>query len=431
MKAILPAALILLTIACGGLKPAKLDFHLPALQNSDATDANFLQGWEQLQNGDSAAAYKSFQLSQVSLDRKQAAFGYVFLARQKFSAASDQFTQALATNPDNLEAGTGLALIHEFEGKMTEAFQAYGDLLAKVPGDAWIKLRYENIKAGSTQKYLLLAESYQNTDKAKYIQALEQAHFFSPEMTSITLKIAAFFYAENQLDRSLPFYEAAQANEPYNQDVLSKLAVIYEKSGKYDLAMVTLDRLLSFNPGDPFLEGEKKRIRDQFQEMNLPEKFKKIFFKTEIDREEMAALIGYYFDAYIGMDAAPVIITDIDGSFARDYIIKACTSGIMNVRPDHTFDRFSIPDRATFAVTLKALMDYLEKRGHVLHFTPLALAVESVDLSPLHKNYEIIRFMVNAQILPLDPERLFNPTRPVSPNDVIYALKKILNSISE
>jgi tetratricopeptide (TPR) repeat protein len=231
------------------------------------------------------------------------------------------------------------------------------------------------------------------------------------------------------LDLSLPYYEAVLEKEPYNQEVLLKLASIYEKNGKFELALITLDRLLAFNPGDAVIEGEKKRIREQFQEMNLPEKFKKIFFKTEIDREEMAALIGYYFDSYIQMDQAPEIITDIDGSFARDYIIKTCTSSIMSARPDHTFDRFSIPDRATFAVILQALINYLEKKGHSLHFTPQAAAAESVDISPLHKNYEIIKFMVNAQILPLDSERTFNPTRPVSPADVIYALKKILNSI--
>ncbi|MCX6554364.1 MAG: tetratricopeptide repeat protein [Candidatus Aminicenantes bacterium] len=431
MKAILPATLILLTIACGGVKPAKIDFHLPALPSGEFSDANFRQGWEQLQKGDSDAAYRSFQLSEARLDRKQAAFGYVFLARQKYSAASDQFAQALATNPENLEAGMGLAMIHEFEGKTTDAFQAYADLLTKAPDDAWLKLKYESIKTRSTQEYLQQAESYQNTDKGKYIDCLQQAHFFSPEMTAITLKIATFFYEENQWQRSRPFYEAALEKEPYNQDVLLRLAAIYEKDGKFDLALVTLDRLLAFNPGDAVLEAEKKRIRDQFQEMNLPEKFKKIFFKTEINREEMAALIGYYFDRYIEMDRTPEIITDIDGSFAKEQIIKSCTAGIMGARPDHSFDRFSIPDRATFAVTLRALVDYLVKKGQRLHFTPLPAAVESLDLSPLHMNYETIKFMVNAQILPLDSDQLFNPTRPVSPNDVIFSLKKILNSISE
>ncbi len=165
--------------------------------------------------------------------------------------------------------------------------------------------------------------------------------------------------------------------------------------------------------------------------MNLPEKFKKIFFKTEINREELAALIGYYFEPYIQMDRAPEIITDIDGSFAREYIIKTCTSGIMDARPDHTFDRFSTPDRATFAVILNSLIRYLEKKGHRLRFTPLAAPAAAADISPLHKNYDVITFLVNSQILPLDAVNNFNPTQPVSPAAVIYALKKILNSIGE
>ena len=71
MKAFLPAALILLTIACGGVKPVQIDFHLPVLQSGDSSDNYFRQGWEQLQKGDSDAAYKSFQLSEVRLDRSR------------------------------------------------------------------------------------------------------------------------------------------------------------------------------------------------------------------------------------------------------------------------------------------------------------------------------------------------------------------------
>jgi tetratricopeptide (TPR) repeat protein len=431
MKAFLPAALILLTIACGGLKPVQIDFHLPAIQSNESADVYFRQGWMQLQKGDSAAAYKSFQLSDVPLDKKQTAFGYVFLARNKFSAAADQFASALETNPDNLEAGMGMALIHEFAGKTTEAFQAYGNLLVKAPEEAWIKLKYESIRSSATQGFLLEAENAKNTDKGKYIRALEQAAWFSPDMTAITLQIADHYYEENEWQRSLPYYEAVLEQDVHNQAVLIKLAAIYEKKEKFDLALVTLDRLLALKPGDPFLESEKKRIRDNIQEMNLPEKFKRIFFKTEINREEMAALIGYYFEPFIKLDLAPVIITDIDGSFAREYIIKVCTSGIMNARPDHTFDRFSTPDRAMFAVILNALIRYLEKNGRRLQFNPLPTAATGVDLSPLHKNYELIKFLVNAQVLPLDAENKFNPTRSVSPADVIYALKKILNSSGE
>jgi tetratricopeptide (TPR) repeat protein len=431
MKAFLPAALILFVIACGGVKPVQIDFHLPVLQDNDSGDPNFRQGWEQLHKGDSDGAYRSFQLSEVPLDKKQAAFGYVFLARRKYSAAASQFSQALESNPENREAGMGRAMILEFEGKTAEAFQAYGSLRIKAPDDAWVKLKYESIRSSATQEFLLEAEKSKNTDKAKYIRALERAAWYSPDMTAITLQIADHYYGENDLQRCLPFYESVLEKEAHNEAVLLKLAAIYEKREKFDLALVTLDRLLAIKPGDPFLESEKQRIRSSIQEMNLPEKFKKIFFKTEINREELAALIGHYFEPFIRMERAPEIITDIDGSFAREYIIKVCTSGIMNARPDHTFDRFSTPDRATFAVILNSLVRYLQKNGRTLQFTPLAAAAAIADLSPLHKNYDGISFLIHSQVLPLDAENNFNPTRPVTPADVIYALKKILGSVKE
>lgn len=431
MKAMLLAALVLFTVACAGVRPVTVDFHLPALESGTFIDSFYRQGWEQLRQGDSEAAYRSFQNSVAPLDRKQAAFGYVFLARRKYSAAGEQFARALESNPANLEAGMGRAMILELEGRTPEAFRAYGDLLLQAPADAWIKLKYESIRADATQAHLLEAEQAKGQDDARYLRALEQASFYSPDMTAITLQIAEHHYARDELQLSLPRYEAVLEKEPHNEDVLLKLAAIYEKSEKFDLAIVTLDRLLALKPGDPFLEGEKRRLRDRFQEVTLPEKFKRIFFKTEINREELAALIGFYFDRHLELDRAPEILTDIDGSFAREQIIKTVTAGIMRARPDHSFQRFAAPDRARFAVTLQALIDYLKGKGRVLRFTPLTQTPVAADLSPLHKEYAAITLLLNSQVLALDADGLFNPTRPVAPAEVITALKKIFNAIED
>jgi tetratricopeptide (TPR) repeat protein len=431
MKAILPAALILLLAACGGVPPVTVDFHLPAIESGTFADSYYRQGWEQLKTGDSEAAYKSFQLCEAPLDQKQAAFGYVFLARRKYSAAADQFQRALALNPANVEAGMGQAMILEFEGRTAESFRAYGDLLLRAPQDAWIKLKYESIRSQATQGHLLEAERIKATDKARYIRELEQAAFYSPDMAAITLQIADHYYAEGDLERSQARYEAVLDREPHNEAVLLKLAAIYEKRQKLELALVTLDRLLALKPGDPFLSGEKQRLHDRFQELTLPEKFKKIFFKTEVNREELAALIGFYFDRFITIAGAPEILTDIDGSFAREQIIKTVTAGILRARPDHTFQRFMYPDRATFAVTLNSLIEYLGAKGHAMRFTPLAEAPLLADLSPLHKNYGVIAYLIRSQVLAPDAQGNFNPTMAVSPADVIYALKKILNAIAE
>jgi tetratricopeptide (TPR) repeat protein len=431
MKAILPAALVLLLAACGGVRPVSVDFHLPDIASGTFADSYYRLGWEQLKKGDSEAAYKSFQLCEAPLDQKQAAFGYVFLARRKYSAAADQFQRALAANPANVEAGMGQAMILELEGRTAEAFRAYGDLLLRAPQDAWIKQKYESIRSQSTQGHLLAAEKARAGDKAAYIRELEQAAFYSPDMAAITLQIADHYFAEGDLARSQARYEAVLDREPHNEAVLLKLAAIYEKRDKLELALVTLDRLLALKPGDPFLSGEKQRLRDRFQELTLPEKFKKIFFKAEINREELAALIGFYFDRFIAIAGAPEILTDIDGSFAREQIIKTVTAGILRARPDHTFQRFMYPDRADVAVTLNALIEYLRGKGHAPRFTPLAEAPLIADLSPLHKNYGLISFLIRSQVLALDDQGNFNPTRPVAPADVIYALKKILGAIEE
>lgn len=429
MKAFLPVVFVLLLAACGGVRPVAVDFHLPAIEGGAFVDSYYRQGWEQLRQGDSEAAYRSFQDSMAPLDKKQAAFGYVFLARRKFSAAADQFERALEGNAENIEAAMGRAMVLELEERTADAFRAYGDLLIRVPNDAWVKLKYESIRSAATQAHLLAAEQARDRDKGAVLRELEQAAFYSPEMTAITLQIADHHYAEGDLDRALPRYEAVLEREPHNEAVLLKLAAIYERQERFELALVTLDRLLALKPGDLRLEGEKKRIRDRFQEMTLPEKFKRIFFKAEINREELAALIGFYFERDLELAGAPEILTDIDGSFAREQIIKTVTAGIMSARPDHSFQRFAAPDRAVFAVTLRSLIAFLESKGRRLRFTPAAAPVVAADLSPLHKDYQAISGLLNAQVLTLDGQGNFNPTQPVAPSEVIYALKKIQNAI--
>ncbi len=430
-RAILPAALVLLFVACGGVKPVALDIHLPVVESGDFLDSAYRQGWELLRQGDADGAYRSFQNSMAPLDRKQSAFGYVFLSRRRFSAAAEQFERALQTNPDNREAAMGRATLLELEGRTREAFLAFGDLLRRLPEDAWVRLKYESIRSGATQDRLLQAEQAKGRDEGTYVRALEEASFFSPDVAAIHLQLADHYFAKGDLQRSQARYEAVLEKDPHNETVLLRLAGIYEKREKFDLALVTLDRLLALKPGDPFLEGEKQRLRDRFQEISLPEKFKRIFFKSEINREELAALIGFYFDPYLEMDRAPEILTDIDGSFAREQIIKTVTAGVMSARPDHTFHRFDAPNRARLAVTLQALIDYLEARGRRLRFAPADPAPLAADLSPLHREYGIIQSLLRLQVLELDGQGNFNPTGLVSPAEAVQALKRIFNAIEE
>jgi hypothetical protein len=106
----------------------------------------------------------------------------------------------------------------------------------------------------------------------------------------------------------------------------------------------------------------------------------------------------------------------------------------MNLRPDHSFDRFGNIKRADLAVVLAALLKYLEKNAlgaYDMQFHPLEDATEPADISPLHKDYETIKFLVNSGIMKLDAANRFNPTKDVSPAEVLEAIKKIINSIQD
>jgi hypothetical protein len=198
---------------------------------------------------------------------------------------------------------------------------------------------------------------------------------------------------------------------------------------KYDSALIVYKRILDLKPGDKELTDKITDLKIKFYESNLPAKFKNIFFKYYLNREDLAALVGHYFDRYLKIESAPIIITDIGGSFARDHIIRLCTLKIMKVRPDHRFQRYTDIDRSSLAVVLHALTQYLKNRNYSVRINPLDEIIEPADISPLHKNYHIIKFVINSQFMKLDSNLQFNPTEKVSPSETLVAIRKLLNSI--
>ncbi len=422
--------LIVLLAACASVTRLNPNLHLPDLAFAQSEDAAYRQAWEYIRSGDAQKAVRRIQESGASQQKKSLALGYAFLAQNRFPDARQQFEQTLKLNPTDSAADIGLALILEMQNESDAAFQVYGRLVAKYPENAWVKLRYEYIKSTATQDFLKQAEKFgSDGEKEKQIATLEKASLYSPEMVPIQMQIADFYYRAGNLKKAQAVYERVLEKLPHSEEALTRLADMYQQAGRFDSALLMVNRLLESKPGDPAFQSQKEAINRRFQEMNLPAKFKNIFFKNEISREDLAALISYYFSSRIQMEATPLIITDIAGSFAQNEINRVCTAGIIKMRPDHTFDRFAIPDRAFFAETLDALLAYLGQQKVQLRFTPRETPAEPADISPLHKNYRIIRFLVNLQILWLDPANNFNPTLSLTPAEAVAALQKILNSI--
>ena len=422
-------AVVLFLASCVTVQKIDVNFHPPEITYSDADDSSFREAWNLLRQGDPKKALKKFEQSAVSPEKRDAGIGFARLAQGKYAEANRLFEGVLAIVPGNLEAETGIALMHEMMGEREKAFIVYSRIVARYPENRSIKARYDLIKSTATAEYMKQADAYKSeASREKYIRALEQASFFSPEILSIRTQVADFYFQEQNYPKCLPYYETILEKQPGSEEVLLRLAEIYEKTGKFDSALLIVNRLLEIHPQDAQLENRRESIKQKFLQLDLPAKFKNIYFKKEINREELAALIGYYFGKFLPLEGTPEIITDIDTSFARNDIMKLCTIGIMKSRPDHTFDRYGQPDRAAFSVVLETLIAYLEKKGLQFNFPPLeTAAADPADISPIHQNSAVIKFLIRSQIMKPDDQGNFNPTGLLSPSAAVTALQKILN----
>lgn len=421
---------VFLMVGCGGVQKVNTGIHIPDLDNSQYNDSAYIEGWQNLRAGKPRQALENFQQS-TSMDEKlYVGFGYVFLAQNKLSLARRNFEKALEINPDNWQAHFGLGNLYELLKEKERAFRLYATLRTKYPENIWVKERYDSIKSSETQKYLDQARQFKMVNQSEqYIEALKKAALYSPEMSDLEIEMGDYFFSQGQYDIAAKHYEKVVQRFPQREKILFKLAGVYEDSQKYDSAVVVYKRLLELKPGSMTYINKINDLKIKFYDVNLPTKFKNIFFKRNITREDLAALIGHYFEKYLE-PRSPVIITDIGGSFAKGQIIKVCTLGIMEVRPDHSFDRFLLINRAAFAVVFDRLLRYLEKeRGYTVKLAPPDEDMVPHDISPLHKHYKIITFMVNAQLLKLDKENQFHPTLKVTPTEVLISIRKILNGI--
>lgn len=417
-------------IGCGGVSRVNQDINVPDLTGSEFYDTPYMEGWEKLKLGKPGLAMDKFEQSNVEDEKLFVAFGYTFLLQGRLRLAKQNFEKALVINPNNLRSELGMATLYEVAGDWKNAFRVYANLRAKYPENAWVKVRYDYIKSTQTERFLKEAEEYRSrNDRQGYIHSLEEAARYTGDIVEIKLKIADFYFENREFEKAARYYEKIVEQRPHDEDILFKLARAYEEVEKYDSALVVYKRILDLRPGDTDLMEKINDLKVKFYDSDLPPKFKNIFFKYFLNREDLAALLGHYFNRFLELRSTPIIITDISGSFARDHIIKLCSLNIMNVRPDHRFLRFEDITRSDLARVLFSLKTYLERNGYQLMTNPLDVVVEPADISPLHKQYSIIKYLVNSQIMTLDSENQFNPTAKVSPSEALVAIRKLLNSV--
>ena len=67
----------------------------------------------------------------------------------------------------------------------------------------------------------------------------------------------------------------------------------------------------------------------------------------------------------------------------------------------------------------------------MLIFTPSEKENIPEDISPLHKYFKTIRFLLNAQIIKMDRGNRFNGSREITPSEVLFSIRKIIKELEK
>jgi tetratricopeptide (TPR) repeat protein len=415
-------------LSCTTVRKLRIIKYFPEVLTEDQVDNDYNNGLNFLKLGQPDKALESFRRSATSTESLFVAYGFSYLQKKSYNLSKRNFKRAIEINPDNTYPHIAQMLIIEELEDREEIFNRYSEMNEKFPENTWITKRRQEIKEENLEFYLKLADKSINKGK-KYLLYLKKAELFSNDPDKINLKIGRYYFDLEDYLNAEKHYLKTDLTAADGKGAMLEIADELKAREKYDEALMVYQKLQKADPDDFKLNEKVNEIKDLMYESNLPQKFKDIFFKEDLTREDLAALIGYYFDKYLEIPGLPAIISDISDSFAQEYIIKICSNKIMCLNPDHSFILFKKVTRGEFSKIIKSLLDYLERSGSTLSLFSNRRLEKPVDIPSHHYTYSTILQIINLGIMELDEEGRFNPTFLITPSDAMISLKKILNGL--
>jgi tetratricopeptide (TPR) repeat protein len=219
-------------------------------QNSDNVDAHRMLGkvyFNQIRKGaqgqiDEHALRSAMQEFQkvTAKDPKDTdswvTLGQLYAGTNDSSDAEKAYNTALALDPDNEEALTGLALVYGNNGDTGKAIE---------------KLKAATDKSPNPRSLMILAEAYRNQKNYKdAADAEKKALEMQPENERLARSLADDLFFSDQYDEALKIFAELAAHNPKEIAYPLRMADIYGAKKEYAQAHEAIERAKKIDPGD-------------------------------------------------------------------------------------------------------------------------------------------------------------------------------------
>ncbi|MGA3040353.1 MAG: tetratricopeptide repeat protein, partial [Bryobacteraceae bacterium] len=172
--------------------------------------------------------------------------GRLYRTARNSVEAEKAYSQALALDPDNEDALTGLAIVYSDVGDTKKAIE---------------KLQAVTNKDPNPRTLAALASSYEQLkDYRSAAEVLRKALDLDPENSRIKRSLAHNLLYSGSLDESLKYYQEFAGDDPHDTEALLRIAEIYREKRDFAKAREVLDKAKASDP---------ENLEVRYDEVNL------------------------------------------------------------------------------------------------------------------------------------------------------------------
>jgi tetratricopeptide (TPR) repeat protein len=375
------------------------------------------RGWTYLQLDDFRNAEREFAAAlkqQPLFHPAEAGLAYVALARGNEKDATTRFDRALEAEPDYVPAlvGRGQALLElDRAGDALASFEA---ALAKDASLVNLRSRVDVLRFRATQDMLARAKAAAEARRWEEAKAAyRQAIAASPESAFLYRDLAGVERQAGELADALEHYRRAVQLDPTDSKSLAAIGEVLEKEGDELGALAAYERTAAIDPAD-VPAGAIARLRASVALSKLPEEYRAIPGESSLTRAHIAALVGVRLEPLLAR-ARPqqVIITDLRGNWAQQWITPVVRSGVMETLPNYEFEPSRRVRRGELANTVSRLLSLIDVFKPELTKKWQATRVAINDVPSTHLSYPAVSMAVASGVMPLTNGN-FELLRPVT-----------------
>jgi len=322
--------------------------------------------------------------------------------------------------------GRGYALVDlKREGDAVAAFEL---ALKAEPTLTDLQARVDVLRFRATQD--LLARAKTATDAGRLDDArvaYEQAITTSPDSAFLYRDLAAVERKAGVPDRAIEHLRRSLDLEPADARALVTLGELLEERGDLVTALSTFEAARAADASS-VPASTIARLRDRVAALKLPEPYRAIPAAPRVTRADIAALVGVRLEALVSRAAErQVVITDIRGNWAQQWITSVVRAGIMDTLPNYEFNPQTVVRRGDLARTVSRLLTLLDgvKPGMSKRWENARVAV--ADVPPEHLSYPAVSVAAASGVMPLDNGafRLLDPVTGAEAVDIISRIETL------